>query len=451
MPWLRMARKQNSISHTSDTSDEDTLFEYKEKEKNLTSPDLYEFLPDTASTLPSSPAARSRHPWTVAHSFYAVMGGFVLETTPMLGGQTRFALTSSGVRFVLENAPEMIPDLSEEEIQDKSRSDGLAKTLLIVQLLHFALTGVARLAQSLPLSLLEVFTMAHALCTVATCVVWWKKPFSVPEPTFITGERANELAAYMLFTSPVHKDYVAGLITYVCDSESSYVKISPALSLAEKTHDSNYDLPREAHPGESFVIEGYRIELIDKALDPHRNVVFGRTSLPWYNCARGEDNSVTISWADMDRWTLAVRGLKRYGNTQLRHPQGLISRRSGLQMSVFLRAETWWWPAVPLAIATAYGLVHLCAWSTEFPTVVERMLWRYAAAVLVAVGVAFCQYSFFSARRDTWVSRWIFYVFLLLRPLAGTYLLSESLRQLLFLPGRSFLLPNLSIYLPHVS
>lgn len=344
---------------------------------------------------------------------------------------------------------QIFPDLSEQEIQDKSRSDGLAKTLLLVQLLHFCASCTARIAQQLPLSLLEFFTLAHALCTVTTCIVWWRKPFGVLEPTLITGERADELVAYMLFTSRLRKDYLAGLVQYTCDSESSYVKV--VIALTERNIFGNLDqFPCKVRPGTLFFVEGYRFEVLDKEPDPQAPTILGRPTPPWYASRCGSDNAVVVGLEDMHRWTLAARGLRRYGDNRLCHEDALISRHGGLQKSVFTHGEAWWWPAVPIAIATAYGAVHLAAWDMPFPTPAERMLWRYSTAALLVVGTMFFQYSAL-ARRQSWVSEWIFYVGALIRPLASTYLLFESIRQLLFLPDITYLLPNFSLYLPHVS
>lgn len=381
------------------------------------------------------------------------MGGYVLETSPIpiLEGETRFVLTLSGLRFVLENAPDLLPDLSEADIRNKSRSDALAKTLLMLQLLYFCTSCAARLAQSLPLSLLEVSTLAHALCTVITCVIWWKKPFDVPEPTVITGERARELAAYMLFTSRVHKDYIAGLIWYLCDNESSYVRLSPA---AAEGVSERVPALHNVYPGESFLIEDYRFEIVHKKPDPYQRIVFGSSCLPWYNRPRGNGNAVVLSREDLQRWRLAARGLRRWGDTQLRQARVLVSRHGGLQMSVFKHGETTWWPTVSLAIATAYGVIHLIAWNAHFPTPVERRLWHYAAVTLIILGIAFFQYSAVSAQQDTLgrrISLWLFNSCLILYPLASGYVLLESTRQLLYLPEGAFVLPNLSIYLPHFS
>ena len=121
------------------------------------------------------------------------MDGLVFETsTPIFGPHTRFALTDYGVCFVMEHAPELIPDLSEASILSRGQSDSLGKALLITQLLYFCISCAARCAQSLPLTLLEVSTLAHAICAVATYFVWWKKPFDIAEPTVISGRRQTK-------------------------------------------------------------------------------------------------------------------------------------------------------------------------------------------------------------------------------------------------------------------
>ena len=102
------------------------------------------------------------------------MGGFVLDTsTPILGSETCFVLTPLGVRFVIKNAQELIPDLSEDSLLDWSKADGFTKFLFTWQMLYFCFSCAKRHTQGLPLSLLEVSTLAHALCMLLVCLVWW--------------------------------------------------------------------------------------------------------------------------------------------------------------------------------------------------------------------------------------------------------------------------------------
>ena len=73
---------------------------------------------------------------------------------------------------------------------------------------------------------------------------------------------------------------------------------------------------------------------------------------------------------------------------------------------------------------------------------------------LVVLGFAFFQYAAISTQAESLgrrVSKVVFHMCLWLYPFASGYVLLESLRQLLYLPERTFLLPSLSIYLPHFS
>ena len=196
------------------------------------------------------------------HSFYAVMGGFVFETsTPIFGPHTRFTLTSSGVRFLMEHAPELVPDLSDASILNRSQSDSLGKALLIIQLLYFCISCAARWAQSLPLTLLEVSTLAHAICAVATYLVWWKKPFDVAEPTVISGPRADEVAAYLLLISCAARPVLAGVLWLGCESEYSYLSIRQP-SISNTGHSSEATVaadgvlePLDVRPGQTIRVD----------------------------------------------------------------------------------------------------------------------------------------------------------------------------------------------------
>ncbi|EPS97485.1 hypothetical protein FOMPIDRAFT_1079194, partial [Fomitopsis schrenkii] len=60
-----------------------------------------------------------------------------------------------------------------------SKANGLAKALLVWQVLWFCIIAVARLAQYFPLSLFEVMTFAHRICALMASLFWWRKPNDV--------------------------------------------------------------------------------------------------------------------------------------------------------------------------------------------------------------------------------------------------------------------------------
>ena len=163
-------------------------------------------LEDVELDEPSSRAAGRRHPWTIVHSFYANMGGFVFDTSDedinfLPNSRQRLTLTPRGLLFLLENEPDLVPDISEEHIRDKSKASSLAKTLVCLQALWFCAQCIARCAQGLAVSLLELNVFAHAICSLLMYFLWWDKPMDIEEPTVLSGKMVRELCALMCMRS----------------------------------------------------------------------------------------------------------------------------------------------------------------------------------------------------------------------------------------------------------
>lgn len=99
--------------------------------------------------------------WTMAHAYYAYMGGFELDSSdlnhPILPpGRERMRLTLKGVAVALKLRPELLRDLPTDAILDKSKASPLAKAIVCGQALWFCLQCLGRVISSAPLSLLEV-------------------------------------------------------------------------------------------------------------------------------------------------------------------------------------------------------------------------------------------------------------------------------------------------------
>ncbi|PVF91501.1 hypothetical protein CPB86DRAFT_323635 [Serendipita vermifera] len=82
----------------------------------------------------------------------------------------------------------------EAEIQDKGKTDWLAKTLVILQTSWFILQCIARGVAHLPLTELEVVTLAYTAMNVWIYIVWWNKPRNVDRPVcvYISRDKAEE-------------------------------------------------------------------------------------------------------------------------------------------------------------------------------------------------------------------------------------------------------------------
>ncbi len=117
--------------------------------------------------------------WTLRHSFFASTGGFVFEfdddtnldtnlhshisanrylSLPS-GKAKRVTITAKGMALLARCG--RLPDIPEGEIADKSKANALAKFLVVLQASWMLLQVSGRLIAGLPVTLLEVNTVAH--------------------------------------------------------------------------------------------------------------------------------------------------------------------------------------------------------------------------------------------------------------------------------------------------
>lgn len=115
------------------------------------------------------------------------MGGFVIDTSEdaegfLPNGTHTAILSPHGVRVMGRCAQHFLPNISKEQIQDKSKADPLVKSIVCLQTTWFCVQCVGRIASKLPISPLELNTLAHATCALIVYVLWWDKPVEVEQP-----------------------------------------------------------------------------------------------------------------------------------------------------------------------------------------------------------------------------------------------------------------------------
>ncbi|KAH7879442.1 uncharacterized protein C8R40DRAFT_1210037, partial [Lentinula edodes] len=69
--------------------------------------------------------------------------------------------------------------ISDSEIMDKRKGDALAKTLGLVQTTWFMAQVISQAVMHLPVTELELTTVAFAFLNLLTYALWWKKPLDV--------------------------------------------------------------------------------------------------------------------------------------------------------------------------------------------------------------------------------------------------------------------------------
>ncbi|KAG0695635.1 hypothetical protein DFH29DRAFT_1072420 [Suillus ampliporus] len=127
--------------------------------------------------------------WTTTDGFFAWMGGYILY----VDNQPRATLTPDELRrFVREESVHM-PVVEEADIEDKSKNDLLSKGVTFLQLVWFILQLVARRVQNLPITLLEIDTLAVTALICFSYLLWLKKPKNVERPYIVHWKKTEAI------------------------------------------------------------------------------------------------------------------------------------------------------------------------------------------------------------------------------------------------------------------
>jgi hypothetical protein len=145
---------------------------------------------DSSITKLQEIAAKDGVPWTRVHSQFANMGGFVIRAGVNMEGQSRavsrsrlYHLTASDIVALRgDDSLEQLPSISEEEINDKSKSDSLVRAITIVQIAWMAFQIIARASRRLAISQLEISVLAFTSCAVVIYGLNWERPKGVQVP-----------------------------------------------------------------------------------------------------------------------------------------------------------------------------------------------------------------------------------------------------------------------------
>ncbi|KIK51329.1 hypothetical protein GYMLUDRAFT_181605 [Collybiopsis luxurians FD-317 M1] len=110
--------------------------------------------------------------WTVSHGFFVLMGGL----TRYDGKDLVQVLRYDELNIKEE---EFISEMLECEIKDRSHSDGFAKFIAVGQTTWFMVQLLARITRRLPITELEIMTVAFAAMNVPIYFFWWDKPLGL--------------------------------------------------------------------------------------------------------------------------------------------------------------------------------------------------------------------------------------------------------------------------------
>ncbi|CAN9270533.1 unnamed protein product [Alternaria alternata] len=122
--------------------------------------------------------------WTIRHGFFADMGGILLQPKE----SSPFVVNGRQLAYLVEKEYIKCPDITAEEIWDKSKADTLGKLITLVQASWLVIQLLGRAALRLSTTTLELSAGAIVFCTFGTFFCWLHKPADVQRGIVVTTD-----------------------------------------------------------------------------------------------------------------------------------------------------------------------------------------------------------------------------------------------------------------------
>jgi hypothetical protein len=413
----------------------------------------------------------------MVQGFYASMGGFVIEPGWMLeehekdlfGGYKRLTLTPRGIWLLAKCG--YLPDISKDEIEDKSKADKLAKIIVCLQAGWMFVQVVSRLAADLPVTLLEVNTLGHVGCALMMYLLWWDKPRQVDEPTIMEGDWIKDLGVFMFISSRIsgRKGEQRQLVgpnklppETICRPHCPIHGVNNSESMSDEDGDQLEKGPKPTVTRQLSSCSGTEEPCLERVYTIIAN--------------DGDDRHT-------QRFQYAARAIAKYKAVRKpfapRSPSDSDFIAAGEELLVSHSSN---WPTFQLldsvhslvmgtilwAATIVYGAVHIAAWRSYFPTVAEKWLWHSSSIWVAISGIIWLLVNLiaqlhppinefwikFQKRKTHWVWDWVFfplfavcgamYIF------ARAYLVIEAFISIRVLPVAAYNQPGWVQAIPHL-
>lgn len=447
----------------------------------LEAEDLPELKPEPAKRY--GPRGERLHAWTDVHSWLIVMGGLAFEDTAPEDQQfipkrrQRVVFACTNIELLTRNGRLLIPDISREQLEDKSKSDMLGKMLTCWQAGYFCVQCIFRLSKALSITLLELNVFAHAICALLLFLIWWDKPRDVQEPLLIRDEEALDICAIMNSVSLEMVLHVRWKPKFDDYSPNKYFEVLRPTKLTLKPLEYGpFAIGPYEHP--YLKIRGSYWALIGSETLEHEIII-------------------TLDHRDINRLDRACRAARQdrieTANADTRYqPYAVLERVPNWSLSIKrtinqmidanwanLYSREFFWLMLGLTFAGAcYGGLHLTAWFSQFPTDLQAILWRAASTTILLTGpscaLLVTQMAFTSWEYDRYLSLerrhsryaaavgaisvciqwcgWLIPVVLSLLwyTLCRTFIVVGCFIMLTHIPESALQVPTWSAYIPHI-
>ncbi|KAJ5615831.1 hypothetical protein N7537_000945 [Penicillium hordei] len=119
--------------------------------------------------------------WGTVQGFCLGMNGVLLQTKD----DWTYPVHCSNVVALIKTRVIKPSHLRTTDIQDRAKADSFAKGFSLLQAFWVTCNVIARRAYNMPITALEIATVAYISCAAATYVIWWNKPKDMVTPITI--------------------------------------------------------------------------------------------------------------------------------------------------------------------------------------------------------------------------------------------------------------------------
>jgi hypothetical protein len=370
------------------------------------------------------------------YGFFVVMRGIEVSIAEIHNSIENIRLSPKGVLQLAKLGYPLY--VSKAKIDDKGKANLIQKSLVILQVTWMATQCATRRAYGLPLTLLEIHTMVHVVCALTMYLFWfyvsalahspsqssyhesadrdYQKPLDIAEPQHFDSGVFDDILALMV-SEQFHHGGANHIMMYPPLSSTpqdptldinSVSKIAAVMQVREhdgpQTGQVDWVTPDQfgctlksgqaLKSGIGFVLRS------EKASSFHT---------PRITLSLKEIACFERAWAAITRieGQSAASGLfhpeyekPRYPDADfisslVKNPQNLPQSASSILDTAdiifdlaFLFVDDPLLFALLLLLPAVYGGVHLTAWNFEFPSDIERLLWKIACFDIISTMVA---------------------------------------------------------------
>lgn len=259
--------------------------------------------------------------------------------------------------------------ITKEEIKDRGRGDMLSKGLVVIQTGWFILQCIARRVQHLPITELELVTLAFAALNFVTYGLWWNKPLDVQCPLRV-HRRVEESEGDNGGNSGSDNDDSVVDVDAPTILKNMLATIYKApVALGQRIVRATASIAREL-PATMRKLAGKLRDAITRAV----------------HYIRHPDMHIFLSGI-----VACLKGVF--------YPVWLMGRLGGGEEAVDEKSfptfyagdvtpqENWLAAFAGVVISTIFGAIHCTAWSFQFPSHTEQFLWRFSSLAITCVPV----------------------------------------------------------------